>query len=169
MGIARALALDPRLLIADEPVSALDVSIQASVLNLLVDLKRSEGISYLFITHNLAVAQYIADRVAVVYAGRVMEVGTSDDVIGSPLHPYTRELLAAVPGQRLIDADGLGTGTGGAPPIGGVGCPYRNRCPLATEVCTTTTPLLEQKTQLRLVACHHVDVDIAPSHVAAGR
>jgi oligopeptide/dipeptide ABC transporter ATP-binding protein len=159
VGIARALALDPRLVVADEPVSALDVSIQASILNLLADLKRTDNISYLFITHNLAVAQYIADRIVVVYGGRVMEVGASDDVIGAPLHPYTKELLAAVPGVRLVqEVDASRPRPTAAPTAGEVGCPYRTRCPLATEVCGTTTPPLELKRPGRLVACHHVAV-----------
>ena len=159
VGVARALALNPHLVVADEPMSALDVSIQASVLNLLGDLKRTEGISYLFITHNLAVAQHIADRVAVVYGGRVMEQGDGDDVIRSPLHPYTKELLAAVPGVRLRQSVGDKTRPRAQPVVGGVGCPYASRCPLATEVCTTVRPPLEAKRPGRLVACHHVAVE----------
>jgi oligopeptide/dipeptide ABC transporter ATP-binding protein len=163
VGIARALALEPRLVVADEPVSALDVSIQASVLNLMADLKTTEQISYLFITHNLAVAQYIADRVAVVYGGRVMELGTSGEVIGEPLHPYTKELLRAVPGLRDMGVKGHERGASAAPPVMGTGCPYRSRCPMATEVCSTTTPPLEVKRASRRVACHHVSVDPRPA------
>jgi oligopeptide/dipeptide ABC transporter ATP-binding protein len=155
VGIARALALGPRLLVADEPVSALDVSIQARILNLLSDLKQSEGISLLFITHNLAVAQFIADRIAVVYAGRVMEVGEANAVIESPRHPYTKELLAAIPGSR-VKASSAVDRTGIAPPVGEVGCPFRVRCPLAAEICATSTPPLEEKIQGHRVACHMV-------------
>jgi oligopeptide/dipeptide ABC transporter ATP-binding protein len=155
VGIARALALGPRLLVADEPVSALDLSIQARVLNLMVELKESEQISLLFITHNLAVAQFIADHVAVVYGGRVMEVGSADEVIESPQHPYTKELLAAIPGTRQKRTSAVDQAS--APTVGQVGCPYRNRCPQAEEVCTTTTPPLEQSPSGRLVACHVVN------------
>jgi oligopeptide transport system ATP-binding protein len=162
VGIARALALGPRLLVADEPVSALDVSIQARILNLVADLKQSEGISLLFITHNLAVAEFIADRIAVVYAGRVMEVGDAVDVIASPRHPYTKELLAAIPGSR-VKALGDVDRAGATPPTGGVGCPYRVRCPEAAEICASVTPPLEAKATGRLVACHMVPVSVGGS------
>jgi oligopeptide/dipeptide ABC transporter ATP-binding protein len=157
VGIARALALGPRLLVADEPVSALDVSIQARILNLLADLKRSEGISLLFITHNLAVAQFIADRIAVVYAGRVMEIGRAADVIRSPRHPYSKELLAALPGVRTTRSS-VPDHVGAVITVGEVGCPYRVRCPDAAEICTAVTPPLEQKESGRFVACHMVPV-----------
>jgi oligopeptide/dipeptide ABC transporter ATP-binding protein len=156
VGIARALALEPRLLVADEPVSALDVSIQARILTLLADLKESQHLSLLFITHNLAVAQFIADRIAVVYAGRVMEFGAANGVIDSPQHPYTKELLAAIPGtrtERSVNSDQPHTSVN----TGEVGCPFRARCPQATEICATDTPPLEPKASTAsLVACHHV-------------
>ena len=155
VGIARALALGPRLLVADEPVSALDVSIQARILNLLAELKTSEHISLLFITHNLAVARFIADRIAVVYAGRVMEVGRASDVIRSPEHPYSSELLAALPGVRTRVAAGEEAAADSVV-VGEVGCPYRIRCPHAVEICTAVTPRLEEKVSGRLVACHLV-------------
>lgn len=163
VGIARALALDPRLVVADEPLSALDVSIQASILNLLADLKRSDEISFLFITHNLAVAQYIADRIAVVYGGRVMETAEAHAVIESPLHPYTKELLAALPGRRIPNADAAQQRPAGAATVSGSACPYRKRCPIATKVCGEIRPPLELKSPGRLVACHHVPIDASVS------
>jgi oligopeptide/dipeptide ABC transporter ATP-binding protein len=163
VGIARALALGPRILVADEPVSALDVSIQARILTLLADLKQSERISLLFITHNLAVAQFIADRIAVVYAGRVMEVGAADDVIESPEHPYTKELLAAIPGVR--EKRSSTEEQQGAVAAHQSGCPFQNRCPDVTDICRSVTPPLEPKRSGRMVACHLVDrprSDIVP-------
>jgi oligopeptide/dipeptide ABC transporter ATP-binding protein len=155
VGIARALALEPRLLVADEPVSALDVSIQARILSLLADLKESQHLSLLFITHNLAVAQFIADRIAVVYAGRVMEFGAANEVIESPQHPYTKELLAAIPGTRTEKRPS--SELSHAVITGEIGCPFRARCPQATEICASETPPLESKAGLTsLVACHHV-------------
>jgi oligopeptide/dipeptide ABC transporter ATP-binding protein len=166
VGIARALALGPRLLVADEPVSALDLSIQARILNILVELKDSERISLLFITHNLAVAQFIADRVAVVYGGRVMEVGDADEVIEAPLHPYTKELLAAIPGTRLKRSS-VTDQASASPTVGEVGCPYRIRCPEADEICATTTPPLAPHSSGRLVACHMVTPDRVPVRLVA--
>lgn len=156
VGIARALALGPQLLVADEPVSALDVSVQAQVLDVFADLKRAEGIAFLFITHNLAVAQHVTDRIAVVYAGRVVETGPSDEITESPQHPYTRALLAAAPsferrgrrnGDRVLPV---------ARSSGAVGCPYRPRCPLAADVCARETPPLEVTSGWHEVACHAV-------------
>ena len=166
VGIARALALGPRLLVADEPVSALDLSIQARILNLLAELKDSERISLLFITHNLAVAQFIADRVAVVYGGRVMEVGDADEVIEAPLHPYTKELLAAIPGTRLKRSS-VTDQASASPTVGEIGCPYRIRCPEADEICATTTPPLVPHSSGRLVACHMVTPERVPVRLGA--
>lgn len=158
VGIARALSLDPKLLVADEPVSALDASVQASILNLMSDLKNVDGISFLFITHNLAVAQHFADEIAVIYAGRIVEVGPASDVVQNPRHPYTKQLIAAIPMFRG-EEEPL-KGNAGAPTnyeIGKVGCPYVSLCSHALPECSTATPPLEVRGTSRRVACHAVE------------
>ncbi len=156
IAIARALALEPDFIVADEPVSALDVSVQAQILNILVELQRAEGIAMLFISHDLAVVERIADRIAVMYRGKIAEEGQTDRVIGSPLHPYTQALLSAVPSldpttrQRRIRLPG-------EPPslIGAVrGCPFAPRCPEAQAVCHEVAPPLELKAAGHVAACH---------------
>ena len=149
------------LLICDEPVSALDVSVQAQVINLLADLQREQGLSYLFISHDLSLMQHIADRVVVMYVGKILEVADRRRIWSQPLHPYTRGLLEAIPvpdpdaalrpPRRLLSgeiADPL------EPPSG---CRFRTRCPYATEICATREPPLEQRDGGHAVACHHVD------------
>jgi peptide/nickel transport system ATP-binding protein len=141
IAIARALAVNPRLLVCDEPTSALDVSVQAQILNLLQDLQARLGMAYLFITHNIAVVDYLAHEVAVMYLGRIVESGTAGEVLRSPRHPYTKALLAAVP-----RVDGLGrevvklAGDMPSPANPPQGCHFHPRCPLADEGCRRDYP-----------------------------
>ena len=163
VGIARALATEPDLLIADEPVSALDVSVQAQILNLLMELRQQLGLTVLFITHDMAVVRQIADRIAVLYLGRVVEHGAADDVLGMPQHPYTRALLESVPqpdpGQRRRFVAGVGEPPDPAHPPSG--CAFHPRCPRADEQCSKELPLLNpvDADGDRSVACFHPGLD----------
>ncbi len=150
VAIARALAVSPRLLILDEPTSALDVSVQAQILNLLADMRRQHGLAYLFITHNLSVVSYLADRVAVMYRGRIVETGDTARLLGAPAHPYTRVLLDSAPGR------GLGVTSAGAAESGAArsGCSFAPRCPRADALCAQV-PELRPLAQGQAVACHH--------------
>jgi oligopeptide/dipeptide ABC transporter ATP-binding protein len=157
IGIARAISVDPSFIVADEPVSALDVSIQAQIINLMQDLQRQKGFSFLFIAHDLAVVRHVADRVAVMYLGRIVELGTKDQIYSAPHHPYTEALLSAAPridrqakSNRIIL-----TGDVPSPSRVPAGCAFRTRCPLATDICAQERPELTTVEPGRTVACHH--------------
>ncbi|MBN9536856.1 MAG: ATP-binding cassette domain-containing protein [Reyranella sp.] len=160
IGIARALALGPKLIICDEPVSALDVSVRAQVINLLEDLKTEFGVSYLFISHDLSVVEHIADRVAVMYLGTLVEVGGRDQIWRTPQHPYTKALLAAAPianpkiarmRQRTVLQGELPSPLN--PPAG---CPFHSRCPIAQDRCRSERPELRPVSNGAQAACHFV-------------
>jgi oligopeptide/dipeptide ABC transporter ATP-binding protein len=161
IGIARALALEPALIIADEPVSALDVSIQSQILNLLCELKAVNRIALLFITHDLAVVDFIADRVAVMYLGRIVEIGPRDRVLDEPRHPYTRALRAAVPepGRGKRSRGGALRGEVPSPLDPPAGCPFHPRCARAEDLCRERAPTLERVAgaPTHLAACHFKD------------
>jgi peptide/nickel transport system ATP-binding protein/oligopeptide transport system ATP-binding protein len=165
IGVARALALDPRLIVADEPVSALDVSVQAQVINLLMDLQEERGLAYLFIAHDLAVVERIADRVAVMYMGQIVEQAERGALFKSPLHPYTRALLQAIPipdpARRRVRTILRGDLPSPAQPP--PGCRFHTRCPEAIEVCRRVEPPLVQVAPGRLAACHLVPGSPGPS------
>jgi oligopeptide/dipeptide ABC transporter ATP-binding protein len=156
VGIARVLVLGARLIVADEPVSALDVSVQAQVLNLLVDLKRELGLTYIFIAHSLAVVGYIADRIAVMYLGRVVELASSETIQSAPLHPYTVSLLSSVPdaSARVRRARHHLAGEPPSPMHLPSGCRFRTRCVAAQAICAEREPALTEQPGGHLVACH---------------
>ncbi|MFA5919218.1 MAG: ABC transporter ATP-binding protein [Candidatus Nanopelagicaceae bacterium] len=155
IAIARALALRPRLIIADEPVSALDVSIQAQIVNLLQDVQREFRMSYLIIAHDLGLVNHIADRVIVMYLGRIVEEGTADQITWEPKHPYTVSLLSASPGDAHLRKNRIILGGEPPSPIDRPsGCPFHPRCPIAQERCVTETPKLLEIESGRKVACH---------------
>jgi len=165
IGIARALSMQPELIVCDEAVSALDVSIQAQVLQLLLDLKNKENLTYLFITHDLSVAEYVCDRIAVMYLGRIVELSNSDVLFSQPLHPYTEALLSAVPVADLDKKTKRIVLDGDVPsPLNPpTGCPFHPRCPKAIARCTNDVPTLKSYRQdgnLRYAACHLVEESV---------
>ena len=157
IGIARALAVKPKFIVCDEPVSALDVSIQAQVINTFEELQQKLGIAYLFIAHDLLVVQHISKRIAVMYLGRIVEIGPGDEIINNPQHPYTQSLISAIP---IPDPDTARTrhripleGDVPSPLHMPSGCPFRTRCRYATERCKTECPSLQETEPGHAIAC----------------
>jgi peptide/nickel transport system ATP-binding protein len=156
IGFAQALAMRPKLILADEPVSMLDVSIRVGLLNMMAELRDSQGVSILYITHDLASARYVADRLIVMYAGRVAESGPAEEVLANPRHPYTQLLLSAAPDPRAPLGVGAETDRGEPPKVINPtpGCRFRWRCPLAIDKCHQITPELSQMRPGHEAACH---------------
>lgn len=159
LGIARAMALNPRFVVCDEAVSALDVSVQAQIINLLMDLQEQLGLSYLFISHDLAVVEHISDRVAVMYLGKIVEIADCHSILQNPQHPYTQALVSAVPRrhpsqkkEKIILKGDLPSATN--PPKG---CRFHTRCPMAMERCSTVEPIIKRFSDDHAVACHLID------------
>lgn len=159
VAIARALALNPRLIVLDEPTSALDVSVQAQIINLLDNLKKQQKLTYIFISHDLNVVHHLSDRIGVMYLGKIVEVGDSEDIFNNPLHPYTRALLEAIP-MPEVQEDHEWTvleGNVPSPTDPPAGCRFHTRCPIAVERCTTVEPRQVEVRAGRYVACHLVE------------
>ena len=170
IGVARALALEPRLIVLDEPVSALDVSVQAQIINLLDDLQDEFGLTYMFVAHDLSVVRHVSDRIAVMYLGKLMELSPSEELYTKPIHPYTFALLSAIPipdpkenraRERIV--------VGGEPPNPidpPSGCVFHPRCPRATEICREVEPPLTRYPNGHLAACHH-PLNVSPEEIKA--
>ncbi|MCL5998624.1 MAG: ATP-binding cassette domain-containing protein [Chloroflexi bacterium] len=159
IGIARALVVNPNLIVADEPVSALDVSIQAQILNLLKDLQSQYHLTYIFISHAMSVIRYMADRIAVMYAGKLVEIGPKQAVLSQPLHPYSEALLAAVPKASQRNRRLRMASAGEPPDLANLpsGCVFHPRCKYATDKCKTEVPTLRSMGPGRTVSCHYAD------------
>lgn len=161
IGIARALAVDPEFIVCDEPISALDVSIQAQVVNLLIKLQKELGLTYLFIAHDLSMVKHISDRVGVMYMGHIVELASSDELYGDPEHPYTKALLSAIPipnpelerSKKVLPLEG----EVGSPINCGPGCRFASRCKYASKKCKSETPKLKEIKKGHFVACHLFD------------
>jgi peptide/nickel transport system ATP-binding protein len=159
IGVARALALNPKFIVCDEPVSALDVSVQAQVLNLLHDLQKTLGLTYLFISHDLSVVEHVSDRVAVMYLGSIVELAPSEELYAKPYHPYTEALLSAVPSSdpdrqiKRILLPGDVPNPANPPP----GCKFHPRCRYAKDICSQTVPEWREQSPDHWVACHLAD------------
>jgi oligopeptide transport system ATP-binding protein len=160
IGITRALAVEPQFIICDEPISALDVSIQAQIINLLIDLQKRMGLTYLFVAHDLSMVKYMSDRVAVMYLGKIVELARSEDLYANPQHPYTKALLSAIPvpdpdveeqKERIVLKGELPSPV--SPPSG---CPFRTRCPAATERCALEAPEFREVRPGHWASCHFV-------------
>ncbi len=160
IGIARSLAVNPEFIVCDEPVSALDVSIQAQVINMFDELQDELGLTYLFIAHNLLVVRHISDRIAVMYLGKIVELADAGEIYDHPLHPYSKALMSAVPvpDPKIARSNERIMLTGDIPsPLNAPsGCPFRTRCPYATEQCSVETPEFKEVSTGHFVACHHV-------------
>jgi peptide/nickel transport system ATP-binding protein len=161
IAIARALITQPKLIVADEPVSALDVSVQAQVLNLLEDLQDQFGLSYVLISHDLAVVEYLCDEIAVIYLGRIVEQGTPEDLLNHCAHPYTRALLEAVPRARPGRQRRRGTQVIASQSVGAMGCAYAGRCPFADAHCSAVAPVARSVGPGHSAACHHAETIMA--------
>jgi peptide/nickel transport system ATP-binding protein len=156
VSIARALAVEPRVVIADEPISMLDVSIRIGILNLIADLKEQHGLSFLYVTHDLASARYVADELLVMYAGHIVEQGPVNSVLSEPLHPYTELLISSVPDARLGERERIEIHRGGqtAAVDPGPGCRFVDRCPIAIDICSSVTPPLVAARPGHAARCH---------------
>ena len=161
VGIARALAVDPKFIVCDEPISALDVSIQAQVVNMFEDLQEKMGLTYLFIAHDLSVVKHISNRIGVMYLGKLVELADSYELIFHNMHPYTRSLISAIPiadpkvareNKRIVLQGDVPSPLN--PPSG---CRFRTRCPYATEKCAAEVPQFKEESKGHYVACHHLD------------
>ena len=157
--IARAIALAPEFIVADEPVSSLDVSIQAQIINLFSDLRKEKGLAYLFISHDLSVVEYLCDRIAIIYLGNIVEIATSDEIFNNPKHPYTKALISAIPSinpeerkKKIILEGDIPSASN--PPSG---CKFHTRCPNATDRCKKEVPEFLEREKGHFVSCHLCD------------
>lgn len=154
--IARAIALNPEFIVADEPVSSLDVSIQAQIINLFSDLRKNKKLSYLFISHDLSVVEHLCDRIAIIYLGNIVEIASSENIFNNPLHPYTKALISAIPSINPLEKKKkiILTGDIPSPSNPPKGCKFHTRCPYVMEKCRTIEPVFKQESPEHFVGCH---------------